>query len=44
MTHLEPAAVSIIRSIFALGLWTAIISGWMSVVRGIAMKRAGVSL
>jgi hypothetical protein len=42
--RLDPAAQSILRAIFGMGLLTFVMGGWMSVARDIAMRRGGVKL
>lgn len=44
MSHLDSSALWILRSVFALGLWTFVMSTWMGLVRLPAMKQAGLTL
>jgi hypothetical protein len=44
MTHLDPSALSLLTSVFAMGLLTFAMGLWMSLVRMPAMQRAGLSL
>ncbi len=41
MTHLDPSALSILRALFGMGILTAFMGTWMSLVRVPAMRAAG---
>jgi hypothetical protein len=44
MAGLSEPAVAVLKAVFALGLWTFVMSTWMGLVRLPAMKRAGLTL
>jgi hypothetical protein len=44
MAELSGSAAWVLKAVFALGLWTFVMSTWMGLVRLPAMKRAGLSL
>jgi hypothetical protein len=44
VAHLNSPELSILHAIFAMGLLTLIMGGWMSIARDIGMRRAGLKL
>jgi hypothetical protein len=44
MPNLSESAVWLLRAVFAMGVLTLVMAGWMTAVRMPAMKKAGLSL
>jgi hypothetical protein len=42
--HWDPSSLSILRTIFGMGLLTFVMGSWMAAVRNFAMRRAGITL